>query len=75
MTPTPHPTPDGTPLRTSATGADAALERAIARAVWTDIHWLIPQDREVTIAIRGDDIAVHLGPPLFFTTDPGAPKL
>ena len=75
MTPTPHPTPGRSPVPTSTTGADDALERAIVRAVWTDIHWLIPQDREVTIAVRGNDIAVRLGPPHFFTTGPGAPKL
>ncbi len=52
MTPIPH---------APAAAGDEALCRAIARAVWTDIHWTMPRDREVTIAVRGDDIAVRLG--------------
>ena len=39
------------------------LKRAIARAVWTEIHWLMPVDRPVTIAVDGDAIAVEFGPP------------
>ncbi len=43
--------------------ADEAQVRAIAHAVWTDIHWLMPRDRTVTVTVDGDDIAVELGPP------------
>ena len=43
---------------------DEAQKRAIARAVRTEIHWLMPKDRTVTVAVRGDDIAVELGPAL-----------
>ena len=42
---------------------DEPLKRAIARAVWTEIHWLMPAGRTVTIAIDGDDIAVEFGAP------------
>ena len=43
--------------------ADEARKRAIAQALWTEIHWLIPTDRAVTITVNGDDIAVAFGPP------------
>ena len=42
---------------------DDAQKRAIARAVWTDLLWLMPPDRTVTIAVTGGDVAVELGPP------------
>ena len=42
---------------------DEAQKRAIARAVWTDLLWLMPPDRTVTIAVTGGDVAVELGPP------------
>ena len=42
---------------------DEAQKRAIAKAVWTDLLWLMPHDRSVTIAITGGDVAVELGSP------------
>ena len=42
---------------------DEAQKRAIAKAVWTDLLWLIPHDRTVTIAVTAGDVAVELGPP------------
>ena len=42
--------------------ADEARKRAIARALWTEIHWLMPTDRAVTITVDGDDIRVAFGP-------------
>ncbi|MDE0648928.1 MAG: hypothetical protein OXI12_01115 [Gammaproteobacteria bacterium] len=47
------------------TASEEARKRAIARALWTEIHWLMPTDRTVAIAIAvdGDDIAVEFGPP------------
>ena len=42
---------------------DEAQKRAIANAVWTDVLWLMPPDRTVTIAVTGGDVAVELGPP------------
>ncbi len=42
---------------------DEAQKRAIARAVWTDLLWLMPPDRTVTIAVTGGDVAVELGSP------------
>ena len=42
---------------------DEAQKRAIAKAVWTDLLWLMPSDRTVTIAVTGGDVAVELGPP------------
>ena len=43
--------------------AEEAQKTAIAHAVWTEIHWLMPRDRTVTVTVDGDDIAVELGPP------------
>ena len=40
---------------------DEAHKRAIADALWTEIHWLFPRDRAVTV--NGDDIPVEFGPP------------
>ncbi len=40
---------------------DEAQKRAIAKAVWADLLWLMPPDRTVTIAVTGGD--VELGPP------------
>ena len=42
---------------------DEAQTRAIADALWTEIHWLFPRDRSVTVTVDGDDIAVKFGPP------------
>ena len=42
---------------------DEAQKHAIAKAVWTDLLWLMPPDRSVTIAVTGSDVAVELGPP------------
>ena len=42
---------------------DEAQKRAIAEALWTEIHWLMPTDRTVVITVNGDDIAVEFGPP------------
>ena len=43
--------------------ADEATRTAIAQAVWREIHWLMPRNRPVDIAVRGDRIDVALGPP------------
>ena len=45
------------------TAGEEARKRAIARALWTEIHWLMPTDRTVAIAVDGDHIAVEFGPP------------
>ena len=42
---------------------DAAQKHAIARAVWTDLLWLMPQDRTVTVTVRDGSVAVELGLP------------
>lgn len=70
MTPTPQPTAGDRPVPASATGSDATLEHAIARAVWTDIHWLMPLDRPVTIIVDGDDIRVSVGAAPFLPNPP-----
>ena len=36
---------------------------AIADAVWTDLLWLMPPDRTVTVTVRGGNVSVELGPP------------
>ena len=43
--------------------ADEATRAAISRAVWQDIHWLMPKGRDVDIAVRGEHVLVKLGPP------------
>ena len=58
----PLPAPAGIPAAPSDSDADEARKRAIARALWTDIHWLMPTDRAVTITVDGDDIRVAFGP-------------
>ena len=45
-----------------ACSGDHAQRRAIAQALWTEIHWLMPRDRTVTITVDGDDIDVAFGP-------------
>ena len=42
---------------------DAAQKRAIADAVWTDLLWLMPTGRTVTVTVRDGNVAVELGPP------------
>ena len=42
---------------------DDEKRAAIAHALWTEIHWLMPKDRAVSITVDGDDISVAFGPP------------
>ena len=58
----PRPAPAGIPSAPPER-ADEARKRAIARALWTEIHWLMPTDRAVSITVDGDDIRVAFGPP------------
>ena len=58
----PRPAPAGIPAAPPECG-DEAKKRAIARALWTEIHWLMPTDRAVTITVDGDDIGIAFGPP------------
>ena len=54
------------PARESAVpprAGDEAKKAEIAHALWTEIHWLMPTDRAVSITVDGDDIAVAFGPP------------
>lgn len=55
----PPPVPDSN----SANPDDDAQKHAIARAVWTDLLWLMPRDRTVTVTVRDGSVAVELGPP------------
>ena len=43
--------------------SDEAQKRAIADAVWTDLLWLLPPDRIVTVTVTQGRVAVDLGPP------------
>ncbi|MXW90467.1 MAG: hypothetical protein F4114_13510 [Rhodospirillaceae bacterium] len=45
------------------TPTDEAQKRAIADAVWTDLLWLMPPDRTVTVTVQEGRVAVELGPP------------
>lgn len=42
--------------------SELAIRARIANAVWTEVHWLMPRDRRVTITVDRDDIAVTLHP-------------
>ncbi len=54
-----------TPFIAPAPGepGDEAQKRAIADAVWTDLLWLMPPDRTVTVTVRDGNVAVDLGSP------------
>ena len=43
--------------------AEEVQKRAIADAVWTDLLWLMPPDRTVTVTVEDGRVAVDLGPP------------
>ena len=58
-----HSPPETADAADPACPADEARKRDISRAVWTEIHWLMPRDRTVTITVDGDDVAVAFGPP------------
>ena len=63
MKPAPTPIPAAAPLPPAPAGpTDEAQKRAIADAVWTDLLWLMPPDRAVTITVDGGNVAVELGP-------------
>ena len=51
------------PTAASQAPSDAAQKRAIANAVWTDLLWLMPPDRAVTVTVRDGRVGVELGPP------------
>ena len=56
--PVPHAAAPSAPMQPT----DEAQKRAIADAVWTDLLWLMPPDRTVTITVDGGSVAVELGP-------------
>ena len=61
----PHPTSAAEPAGPAAVPpdpGDEACKRAIVDALRTEIHWLFPRERRVTVTVDGDDIAVALGP-------------
>ena len=62
--PPPAPDPGSRPGQAPDPGkpADEAQKRAIARAVWTDLLWLMPRDRTVTVTVRNGTVAVELEP-------------
>ena len=56
--PVPHAAAPSAPMQP----CDETQKRAIADAVWTDLLWLMPPDRTVTITVDGGVVAVELGP-------------
>ena len=56
--PVPHAAAPSAPMQP----CDETQKRAIADAVWTDLLWLLPPDRTVTITVDGGRVAVELGP-------------
>ena len=57
------PVPRASPSRPRRATRRPAQKRAIADAVWTDLLWLMPPDRTVTVTVRGGNVSVELGPP------------
>ena len=41
---------------------DEARKHTIAEAVWREIFWVMPRDREVSIKVSGRKVAVEFGP-------------
>ena len=41
---------------------DEARKHSIAEAVWREIFWVMPRDREVSIKVSGGKVAVEFGP-------------
>ena len=41
---------------------DEARKHTIAEAVWREIFWVMPRDREVSIKVSGGKVAVEFGP-------------
>ena len=41
---------------------DEARKHTIAEAVWREILWVMPRDREVSIKVREGKVAVEFGP-------------
>ena len=41
---------------------DEARKHTIAEAVWREIIWVMPRDREVSIKVRAGKVAVEFGP-------------
>ena len=41
---------------------DEARKHTIAEAVWREVFWVMPRDREVSIKVSGGKIAVEFGP-------------
>ena len=46
--------------------ADEAIKHTIAEAVWREICWVVPRDREVSITVSDRKVSVEFGP-----ADPG----
>ena len=42
---------------------DDAIRRSIADAIWQEVLWRFPRDRDVEVHVRGKQIDVTLGPP------------
>ena len=57
--PVPHTAAPSAPMQP----CDETQKRAIADAVWTDLLWLMPPERTVTVTVRDGRVAVELGPP------------
>ena len=54
------PAPSCAPPAQTSFAADEVQKALIAQAIWTDIHWLIPKERTVTVTVNGDRIDVQL---------------
>ena len=60
--PTPPPAVEDDACPPPSHRSELALRACIANAIWTEVHWLMPRDRRVTITVDRDDIAVTLHP-------------
>ena len=59
MNPTTPPPSCGNSAPTSF-ATDEVQKALIAQAIWTDVHWLMPKERTVTVTVSGDRIDVAL---------------
>ena len=51
------------PSRRPRRNPPTSPEAPIADAVWTDLLWLMPPDRTVTVTVHGGNVSVEFGPP------------
>ena len=54
------PAASSAPAAPTSFATDEVQKALIAQAIWTDVHWLVPKERTVTVTVNGDRIDVRL---------------